>query len=482
MENETRVDSNELSKVDSSTSKTETPKKEPEVRISYDEMDAYVTLPLVSSDVSYNVKDIMDALSNKRVTYGIDQEKILELIQHKVYGKEIHVAKGEPKVDGEDGYFTYHFNTDLNKKPTIREDGSVDYWSIHAIEVVEEGQVIAEYTEPVDGKNGMSVKGKTIMAKRGRPMPPLTGRGFDRSEDNKTYTANISGKIELNKNRIMILPVYEVSGDADLTIGNIDFRGDVIIHGNVLPGESIKCTGSITIDGTSEACTLSAGKDIILRGGVIGGEKAKITAKGNIIAKFIEYATVEAEGFIEADSAMNSEITSYDRLMIHGGQGTVVGGSVFGCAGVEIETAGNAAEIRTEIGAGIHRKMREKKFQLEANIQDDQEIIDKLENGIRQFDAMAEEKGVDLSNDDRRLSLLRTKIEKQSQLYADKEELERLEGIETRAENATIRVVKSVFPGVELSIDDIGFKHKYKDNKVEFYRIGDKIRMIPLQD
>ena len=55
----------------------------------------------------------------------------------------VHIAKGEPVVDGTDGYFDFNFDTEFNKKPKVNEDGTVDYWSIHAVEVVEEGQVIA---------------------------------------------------------------------------------------------------------------------------------------------------------------------------------------------------------------------------------------------------------------------------------------------------------------------------------------------------
>ena len=457
-------------------------KREPQVKISYDELSAYVMLPVRGSEDSYTVEEVMNALAKSNVTYGIDSAKVREMVETKNYGKEVLVAQGTPAVNGIDARFELNFNDKLDKKPLIREDGSVDYWSIHAIEVVEEGQVLATYVEPVDGKNGISVKGRELVAKKGRPLPPLTGKGFERSEDNLTYTASISGKIEKNKNRITILPIYEVAGDADLKIGNIDFRGDVVIHGNVCPGESIRCTGSITVDGVSEGCTMKAGKDIILRGGVIGGEKTKITAKGNIIAKFIEFADMEAEGYIEADSAMNSEIISYDKLYFHGNPGAVVGGSVFGCAGVEADCLGNDSEIKTEVGAGIHRKMRERRFRLESNVQEDRDMIKKLENGLKKFDEYSKEKGIDMSEDERRVALLRAKIEKQSQLCSDKEALALLDLIEKRGENATVKVNKSVYPGVDISIDSVSFRHKYKDSHVEFYSIGDNIRMLPIEE
>ena len=71
----------------------------------------------------------------------------------------------------------------------------------------------------------MTVKGTPVTAKRGRPISPLLGRGFERSEDGLTYKATISGKIEMQNNRILIVPIYEIFGDVDVNTGNIDFKG-----------------------------------------------------------------------------------------------------------------------------------------------------------------------------------------------------------------------------------------------------------------
>ena len=88
-------------------------------------------------------------------------------------------------------------NNTFSKKPKIRPDGSVDYWSINMVEPVEKGQVIAIYKPPVPGEDGMTVKGRPLPAKRARELPPLKGRGFTRQEDGNTYTSNMDGKIDM---------------------------------------------------------------------------------------------------------------------------------------------------------------------------------------------------------------------------------------------------------------------------------------------
>jgi len=183
------------------------------------------------------------------VVFGIDEARIRKIIDTMAYEREVCVATGIRPVEGQDGFFEYKFNMDLNTKPQENSDGSVDYWSIHTLETVEEGQVIATYHEPVEGSDGKTVTDKVVPCKRARALPPLAGKGFTRSEDNCTYTADLNGKIEMKNGRVMISNIHEVMGDVDLHTGNIDFRGDVLIHGSVTPGAVVKATGSITVDG-----------------------------------------------------------------------------------------------------------------------------------------------------------------------------------------------------------------------------------------
>lgn len=455
-------------------------KKEPIVRISYDEMEAYLLLPTLPPDASYSMSEVREAINKAGVKAGIMEDTLTSAVESKLYGREILLAKGMEPSNGRDGYYEYNFNMNLDRKPTVRPDGSVDYWSVHSVEIVEEGQVIATYVEPIEGVDGFTVNGKPKLAQRGRPAPPLVGQGFEKTPDGKAYVSKLTGKIDMKNDRIMILSVYEVSGNVDMSTGNIDFRGDVIIHGNVTTGASIKATGNITIDGTAEGCTIEAGKDIILRGGMIGGERASIKAKGSITAKFIEYSTVEAEGPIEASSAMNSTVISYDHIFFRGSHATVVGGSVYGCAGIETNSLGNASEIKTEIHVGIHKKLLQRVLTLQKQIEDTTSMVEKINAGIKQFDEIAKEHNIDVRSDERRIALLRTRISKQAEIATAKEEMNRLQGIIDRSRGATVKVIREVYPGVEVSIDDAKIKVPNASSCVQFIHREEKVIMTAL--
>lgn len=455
---------------------------EPYLTIANDGMEAHLLLPAASEEKEYTVRSLLAFLERHGVHFGVIQSEIMRMVNDKVYNREVLIAKGIRPVDGTNGYFQFNFNRNLNKKPEVRGDGTVDYWNIHAIEIVEAGQEIAFYHEPTLGKDGRTVTGQPIPAKKGRPEPPLTGKGFDRSEDNRVYTANTTGKIEMQSGRILISPIYEIHGDADLHTGHIDFRGDVVIHGNVTAGANIKATGTITVDGTAEACYIEAGKDIILRGGFLGANKGVIRSRGNIYAKFFEYAKVVAEGSVEATYALCSSIESYNKVIMSGKLANIIGGSVHGVSGVEATCLGNDHEVETEIQVGVNKELMDSYVQAEEKFRTETTTLNKINTGLNQFDEFAKEKNLDLRNDERRVALLRAKITKQAEVAKATEEREYLKEIVARGKNATVKVVRNVYPGVQVSINSVSAKVKECQSTVEFIERSGNVIMVSMAD
>lgn len=454
------------------------------VRISADEMEAFLLLTEPVQGTEYAMTDLLKLLQENHVTYGIDMAAVEQMSKARIYNREFRVARGTRAIDGKDGYFLYNFDMNLNGKPAIREDGSVDYWSVHAIEIVEEGQVIATYNEPIPGQDGVTVTGRPLLAKRGRPQPPLVGKGFSKSEDGVTYTADVTGKIEMVNNRIQISSIYEVRGDVDLHTGNIDFRGDVIVHGNVTAGSVVKATGTVTVDGICESCTIEAGKGVLLRGGVLGGDKAIIRSKMDIQAKFFEYCTVEAEGCIRLNSSLNCRLTSYDKIYLDGKHAGIVGGEVYAASGIEADTLGNVNEVKTQVHVGTSAEILRNIIELENQINENNSMLKKMNEGLEQFEQAAKERGIDVSSDERRVALLRAKLSKQAELAADTKALERLNVIVERGRDATIQVLREVYPNTVVMIDQSlllikeeqkSILFKKKDGNVVMFKLGDVV-------
>lgn len=454
----------------------------PKVRISYDEMEAYLLLPTPLDDKPYKLQNILDEIKYAGVKIGVNEALVSAMIENRCYDRECVVAKGITPVDGVDASYEFHFDSNLNKKPSRREDGSVDYWSIHVIELVEEGQVIVTYHEPIEGSNGMNVKGKLLTARRGRPLPPLAGKGFIRSDDNKIYTAAVDGKIEKQGNRILISQVHEVYGDVGLETGNIDFRGDVIIHGNVPTGAVIHATGTVTIDGNIEGCMIDANKDIIIRGGMLGGGRANIRTRGNLHAKFLEYGNIKVEGSIITDSIINCNIICNDKVYLEGKHASVIGGTTYAAGGVEAYNFGNNYGVRTEIYVGVNMEVKKDINYHENSIKEAQDMIEKINIGLKQFDD-AIKAGIPIDpNDDRKAALLRTKIVKQADLATHTQGLNRMKEVVNNAQDASVKVIRNIYNGVTVGINDSIVTIKDNFSAVEFVERNNKVVMVSMQD
>ena len=127
------------------------------ISFSPDGMTAYLRLPEPEAGMQYRLEDIQDALSASGVKKGIDQKAIVGMLQSRTYGRSVAVAAGKVPVDGKDGYFEYMFESKLDGKPRINEDGTVSY-AIKLFEMVTEGQVIALYHPAIQGVDGYTVR------------------------------------------------------------------------------------------------------------------------------------------------------------------------------------------------------------------------------------------------------------------------------------------------------------------------------------
>ena len=455
------------------------PKEKPIIRFSPDEMEAYMLLPSPDEGEEYTVPYVMQALSERGVNAGIDHEEIARMVVEEVFEREVLIARGAQPVDGVDGYFEYKFSTSFDNKPKVRPDGSVDYWSVHTIESVVAGQEIATYHPPVEGEDGFNVKGKPIQAKKGRDQMPIKGKGFEVQPDGVTYVATVDGKIEMQNNRIVILPVYEISGNAEISLGNIDFRGDVVIHGGVESGVTIRSTGSVTIDGVVEACTIEAGKDVILRSCMLGGNKASVKSKGSITAKFFEFTNIECDGDIQADVLMDCDVKCQGKVSMTGARGSIIGGTLHAIQGVEVTSLGNDAEKKTEIMVGAGADVASRLRVLEKKIEATETNLQKIEGGLKQFDMLEAERGVSYANDPRRMQLLRIKIRDTATLANDKEESKKLKRLVEGSRGACVSVLQEVYPGVIIRIGDLRFDLRNVGKSIEFYRLSDKISTRP---
>lgn len=422
------------------------------VRISPEKTEAYLTVCEPQEGECYEESDLLDILEKHGVVYGIKREVLTGILAKKEYVLERLVAQGSPAVDGKDGSFEFLFNTKVDNKPKVLADGSVDYTSMAKLEIVEEGAEIVRYTPAKPGLDGVDVRGEIIKCRPGKDLPQIKGKGFTISEDKTSYTSDVCGKVEYNNNRLVVSNVLTIDGDVTKITGDVDFKGDVLIRGNVVTGMCVSAGGNITVDGHVEAAVLNAGRDVILKNGMQGGGKGEVNAGGEVSGKFFEQTTIYAKGNINANALMNCNIITEGKVLVSGRMGVLVGGSASAVEGIEATIVGNMSEVKMHINLGVDYTIYSKRSAMEEKFKKIKEDIDKLNLAMAKISEIIEKvPNADLSQ--KKMEILRTKVNREVQLTGLTEELKAVNELISKAANARLVVNKSIYRGTKITIN-----------------------------
>lgn len=457
--------------------------KDIQVDISNDQMMASVYLRKLTDEAAYTYDEIMDALSSAGVKMGIDDSKILEMLDHKIYEQRVIVATGKPQEQGEDGYYEFFFDVDYkaNNKPKLRADGSVDYFNTKLFEKVEEGAKLAVYHQPTKGVFGFNVCGNLLTPKPGKAKSRLRGKGFTISEDGSTYYAAFTGKVDYTNYDMNVSNIYDVSGNVDMNVGNIDFDGDVNITGSVISGITIHAMGNIYIGGHVEGANIYADKDIIFNDGVNCKGTGCIKAKGNISGKYFENAAVYADGDIKCGYILNSTVIARGKVLVEGKHGSIIGGDVTGVMGIETVNCGHEAATKTILRVGATKDIRKEYAEAIVGLKDIIAQIDMYTSALKKFDA-AKELYPEKFDQQAYKKILQSKIIKTAEKNKGDEHCRKLLDLVKESIRANIKVDKNMYPGCKVFIDDKVYMPESTFVHLYVKRLGEKIITESIED
>ena len=271
-----------------------------------------------------SARELTAGLTPERVTHGVLQEVIDGFGEGKPLGAAVLLARGVAATPGRNGSVEFLFDASESTTPIEHDDGTVDYRTVVVRRFVEEGALLARRHPPVAGVQGRDVSGRDLVppAVRDQALSKHQGKGTRIEGDD--LVAAIAGRPVLTRDRIDVLPVYEVKGDIGFGVGNIDFIGDVVVHGDVMPGFAIRAGGSVTISGIVDHATIDAGGDILARG-VVGDGHCGLKAGKDVAAHYLHNVRVEAVGVVRVQREILNCHVECERLEIPA-TGRFVGG------------------------------------------------------------------------------------------------------------------------------------------------------------
>ncbi|MDI6736528.1 MAG: FapA family protein [bacterium] len=450
------------------------------VEIADDELKAYLTIlyPPEGGKI-ITLKDIHEELVRKKVVYGIEEDKLAQVLKKEEFNKSFIIAQGLLPQNGEDAKLTFKFKKE--KEFNFEEvGGRVDFKDITPIDIIKEDEIIAFKTPLTHGIPGVTVTGKLIPAQPGKDIPFPKGKNIEVSPDGLELRATTSGRLTFQQDKINIEPIYKIDGNVDYATGNINFPGTVIIKGDVLGGFKVKADGDVFVGGCVENSSIESKGNITVTNGILGKNEGYLRAAGNISAKYIEHSRVESHrDVIVGESIIHSYINAKHKVIVNGRLGVILGGRIRAGLGIRAKMVGSWTEVPTELEVGIDPQSREEISQLANEIVRDKKKFQELKLGINTLLTL---KAKDKFSPEKE-ELLATHFKAQDTLVEKlRDATSRITTLQKRLSvdsGGQITVLNVVHPGVKITIHNISI-HTFEEYKyVTFTVKGGEIEIAP---
>lgn len=348
------------------------------IRISTNYMYAYLDIFTKFENGEAMYDNIMKELANYNVVYGILRDKLHKICTEKQPVIDILIAEGSPAIDGSDAEISFCFDVEHHIAPKINEDGSVNYKDMHFFEGVKENDILANIHVATDGINGENIVGDEIVAKKGEEKVVSLGNNCSYTEDGSQIIAGCNGAIVYENEILSVSDVLEIDEDVGAGTGDINFTGNVIVHGSILTGMKVKCK-NLRVDDVIEGAKVIVSGDLEIRNGIQGKDTASINVHGNLKCKYIHGAKVYVGGNIETDIILNSEVSCDRNIKAKGRKGTIIGSVIKAKGNIKAKSIGSMMGISTIIYLGENTALLQEMHKVEREIKELEEIYKKTE-------------------------------------------------------------------------------------------------------
>ena len=300
-----------------------------------------------------SIEDIQSLIAEIPIKLMVNYDKVGELVDHNVkYNEGVMCVfvEGRKPIDGnvQKIILDYDFSIDTGKES---ESGSIDFKERGFIHNIEAGIQIAHFMEAKPAIDGLDIYDTVMEAHYDEDPCYKLGKNVTVDPDGIVIRSGIRGILSNHNNTLSVSTVAEID-KVDLSTGNIEVNGSLIIKDNVAPGFSIKTEGDILVRGNIEDAQIECAGNLIVSGGIIGGPNSTIRVNGKIYSSFIRNATIICKGDLLSNQLVNAEIACNDRVIVLEGKGVIIGGNIKALNGVWAKSIGSMSESKTTITVG----------------------------------------------------------------------------------------------------------------------------------
>ncbi len=247
------------------------------------------------------------------------------------------------------------------------ETGQINYRERAAKRAVTEGQLLATMIPALLGESGRDVLGKVVPPRVPRRAGIRAGKNVNFVEEGEKYYATMAGQVRFQNEILQVDDVVTIRGNVDLSTGNIHHPGSLSISGNIEPDTAVEAAGDVDVFGCIDDARVTSEGSLTVQGGIVGGPNCMIKVLGEIHARYIQNADIEAEGDIVVESEIiQSHIKTRGSVTVT--QGRIVGGEIIALQGVQTDKFGSDGGGKTEVRVGVDYSLKDRVSHMETTL------------------------------------------------------------------------------------------------------------------
>lgn len=473
-----------------------------EINLQKDNMKATLWLTPTFGGKKITLEDIQNELKAQKIVFGIVPINELEELVKQEKVENFVIAQGVAAISGINAQFKSVI-AEIEKKPFVNDDDSVDYRELGDIVIVQKGDLLMERIPATLGTEGINVLGKKLKAKKGKDEPFVFDKNsvYVNPENKDQLLSAITGTPDIFENGAAVLPVLVVD-DVNFESGNIRFDGSIVVKGSIMEGMSVYATKDISVAGDVVNSTIECHGNLLIKGGVTGNSQfkvggnvkikrgiqgnkeftpilePKIIAEGFVTVGFSENFTVESNASIVIEKyALNSYLMAKDKIDVglksRSKKPSLMGGQTWATKSVRTSVLGADTGITTKVCVGTNPKIELAILKIKQTL----EIIEQEITDIRQSILRLESHGHDKENQAiiNNQNFVLTEWLSQNAHY--QKELKRLTSQIVVIDDAKVIVDKNVYAGAVVQIKKSVWLAKAHYDKTTFSLSKNKISL-----
>lgn len=423
------------------------------LRIADDQMRAFARVSPAIWGKPLTAADVQRKLSELGINFGIQKDILDQMLSGQALDREWTLAVGRAAQNGNNAKLEYQpVMQKSGGTPAFLPDGRVDFRELDNIVVVSTGQVLATRMPPTAGVAGRNILGVELPAVPGKDLIWPVGKGVSVVGDQ--LVASVDGQVVLKSGRVNVLPVYEISGDVDYSVGNVRFNGNVQIRGSVKPGFTIQAEGDIKISGGVDGANVICGGTLTVSGGIQGQGRGEVRVEGDVFSRFIENCKVTAGGaIVVGEDIMHSQVFAGRSIQVGGRKGLIVGGVTRATDSIECKVLGASFGTPTVLEVGVNPAFFEQFGQLQAAMSRIEDELARLKQGLNRLEQLQAATGsLPPSRQEMFNQLSRAYDQRSQEMSNIAWQLSQQEQAIAAIKGAHVKVTNTVYPGVKVTI------------------------------